>query len=147
MLTLSTAIRQTIYTKPPVDRHELMSRLKSEHPLANQSCLLLLALANHCITQENLYRTALFHCEDTSETSSTTPQKDSNVTGTQITPPRVDMAALHKAICATAGCEHSTLLLYLMLHSCKAYKRHVSNVSHIENLVSLKSICTRLINQ
>lgn len=133
MLTFTSAARHTIYTHPPLDRHELLERLKTDHPLANQSCLLLLALANHCITKDNLYRNALLCCEDAADTSSTTPQRDTN--GSQVTPPRIDMAALHKALCATAGCEHSTLFLYLMLHSCKAYKRHVSNVPNIENLV------------
>ncbi|CAK1593414.1 unnamed protein product [Parnassius mnemosyne] len=134
MLTFGANSRQTIYSHPPLDRTELLERLKREHGVANQSCLLLLALANHCMTQDNLYRNALLCCEDTAETSATTPQRDSSGTA-QVTPPRIDMAALHKALCATAGCEHSTLLLYLMLHSCKAYKRHVSNVAHVENLI------------
>ncbi|XP_038217842.1 dymeclin [Zerene cesonia] len=134
MLSLSTATPPTIYSAPPVHRRELAERLAREHPLANQSCLLLLALANHSIDDDNLYRCALLKCEDAAETSSTTPHKDASLPG-QITPPRIDMAALHKALCATAGCEHSTLLLYLMLHSCKAYKRHVANVPHIENLI------------
>ncbi|KAJ0170188.1 hypothetical protein K1T71_014116 [Dendrolimus kikuchii] len=133
MLTFNTVSRQTIYTNPPLDRHELLDRLKKDHPVANQSCLLLLALANHCMNDDNLYRKALLNCEDTAETSSTTPQKDTN--GSQVSPPRIDMAALHTALCATAGCEHSTLLLYLMLHSCKAYKRRVSNVANIEHLI------------
>nr|XP_026483757.1 dymeclin isoform X2 [Vanessa tameamea] len=68
-------------------------------------------------------------------TSSTTPHRDTNGSVTQVTPPRIDLAALHRALCATAGCEHSTLLLYLMLHSCKAYKRQVSNGPNIENLL------------
>ncbi|XP_047524119.1 dymeclin [Pieris napi] len=129
MLTLSST--QTIYTEPPSERRELHERLIREHPLANQSCLLLLALSNHHIHEENLYRCALLRCEDSNETSSTTPRKDNG----QLTPPRIDMAALHKALCATAGCEHSTLLLYLMLHSCNAYKRHITNVPHIEKLI------------
>ncbi|XP_046974859.1 dymeclin [Vanessa cardui] len=135
MLTLSPTARQTIFSQPPADRHELLERLKREHPVANQSCLLLLALANHCIHEGNLYRVALLHCEDTSDTSSTTPHRDTNGSVTQVTPPRIDLAALHRALCATAGCEHSTLLLYLMLHSCKAYKRQVSNGPNIENLL------------
>ncbi|CAG9794474.1 unnamed protein product [Diatraea saccharalis] len=203
MLTFNTASRHTIYTHPPLDRHETLERLKTEHPLANQSCLLLLALANHCINKNNLYRNALLSCEDTAgeetkifnkafcpkgkrdliiksslsvrpsvrlsvchvavsrawntgmifipvlipvldfqipvyryfEASATTPQRDSNGSGAQVTPPRIDMAALHKALCATAGCEHSTLFLYQMLHSCDAYKRHVANVNNIENLI------------
>ncbi|XP_045490131.1 dymeclin [Pieris rapae] len=129
MLTLSTT--QTIYTEPPSQRRELQERLIRDHPLANQSCLLLLALSNHHINEDNLYRCALLRCEDSNETSTTTPQKDNG----QLTPPRIDMAALHKALCATAGCEHSTLLLYLMLHSCNAYKRHVTNSPHIEKLI------------
>ncbi|XP_060808687.1 dymeclin [Amyelois transitella] len=133
ILTFNSATHN-IYTLPPVDRRELAERLKKEHPVANQSCLLLLALANHCMNDDNLYRKALLCCEDTNETSATTPQRETNSV-TQITPPKVDMNALHKALCATAGCEHSTLLLYLMLHSCKAYKRHVSADPHIENLI------------
>ncbi|XP_045508193.1 dymeclin [Colias croceus] len=134
MLSLSSPTPTTIYSAPPAHRRELAERLAREHPLANQSCLLLLALANHSIDDDNLYRCALLKCEDAAETSATTPQKDTNLPG-QITPPRIDMVALHKALCATAGCEHSTLLLYLMLHSCKAYKRHVANETHIENLI------------
>ncbi|KAJ2939349.1 hypothetical protein O0L34_g13445 [Tuta absoluta] len=133
MLTFSTPTRQTIYTHAPADRHELLARLKREHPVANQSCLLLLALANHCMT-ETLYRGALHSAQD-KDAATTTPQKDSDGNETEVSPPRIDMAALHKALCATAGCEHSTLLLYLMLHSCKAYKAYVSNVDHIENLI------------
>ncbi|CAG9573708.1 unnamed protein product [Danaus chrysippus] len=128
MLTFAPTARQTIYTNTPLDRTELMSRLKLEHSVANQSCLLLLALANHCINDDNMYRTALLQCEDTAETST----KETNAS---VTAPRIDMAALHKALCCTAGCEHSTLLLYLMLHSCKAYKKHVSQVPDIENLI------------
>ncbi|XP_034838696.1 dymeclin [Maniola hyperantus] len=135
MLTFNATARQTIYTNPPLHRHELLDRLKKEHPVANQSCLLLLALANHCISDDNLYRTALLHCDDTAENSTTTPHRDTNGSVSQVTPPRIDMAALHKALCSTAGCEHSTLLLYLMLHSCKAYKRHVSNVANVEHLI------------
>ncbi|CAH0716886.1 unnamed protein product, partial [Brenthis ino] len=135
ILTLAPTARQTIYTAPPASRQELADRLRTEHPVANQSCLLLLALSNHCIHEDNLFRISLLHCEDTADTSGTTPHKDTNESVTQITPPRIDMAALHKALCATAGCEHSTLLLYLMLHSCKAYKRHVSSSPNIENLM------------
>ncbi|CAD0206685.1 unnamed protein product [Chrysodeixis includens] len=134
MITFNSSSRPTIYTQPPLDRQELKERVKREHPLANQSCLLLLTLANHCMNDDNLYRNALLCCEDTAETSAPTPQKESNG-GPQLTPPRIDMAALHKAICATAGCEHSTLLLYLMLHSCSAYKRHISNVEKIDQLI------------
>ncbi|XP_072937606.1 dymeclin [Epargyreus clarus] len=117
-------------------RRALLARLRRQHPLANQACLLLLALSNHCV-QHNLYRAALLRCEDAAAVNetSTTPQKDSNGAVNQVTPPRIDMAALHKALCETAGCEHSTLLLYLMLHSCKAYKKHVSNSPNIENLI------------
>ncbi|XP_041988620.1 dymeclin [Aricia agestis] len=136
MLTLNASSRVTIFSHPPADRQELMERLKSDHPVANQSCLLLLALANHCINQDNLYRTALLECEDTNETSSTTPNKESETPGkTKVTPPRIEMAALHRALCATAGCEHSTLLLYLLLHSCRAYRRHVTADPHIEQLI------------
>nr|XP_049698841.1 dymeclin isoform X1 [Helicoverpa armigera] len=134
MITFNTASRQTIYTHPPLDRQELQERVKKEHPVANQSCLLLLTLANHCMNDDNLYRNALLCCEDTAETSAPTPQRESNG-GPQLTPPRIDMAALHKALCATAGCEHSTLLLYLMLHSCNTYKRHISNVAQIDQLI------------
>ncbi|XP_061726310.1 dymeclin isoform X1 [Cydia pomonella] len=134
MLTLSSPAAPTIYTNPPQDRHSLMQELQKRHPLANQACLLLLALANHCASR-NLYRQALLSAADTANTA-TTPQKEPEKgSGPEMTPPRIDMAALHKALCATAGCEHSTLLLYLMLHSCKAYKRHVSNVEHIEHLI------------
>ncbi|KAL0809761.1 hypothetical protein ABMA28_011261 [Loxostege sticticalis] len=136
MLTFSTAARQTIYSHPPLDRHELSERLKHSHPLSNQSCLLLLALANHCISDENLYRAALLRCGDAAAhaESATTPQKDTNGPSA-VTPPRIDMTALHKALCATVGCEHSTLLLYVLLHSCDAYKRHVSNAAHIDQLI------------
>ncbi|KOB67495.1 Dymeclin, partial [Operophtera brumata] len=48
-------VRRTIHTQPPADRHELLARLNGEHPAANQSCLLLLALANHCIGKDNLF--------------------------------------------------------------------------------------------
>ncbi|XP_059058867.1 dymeclin [Achroia grisella] len=130
-----TSSTQTIFTHPPVDRHELLIRLKREHPVANQSCLLLLALTYHCMNEDNLYRNALLCCEDTAEPVATTPQRDSNTSVTQVTPPRIDMTALHKALCATAGCEHSTLLLYLMLQSCNGYKRHVASDPHIENLI------------
>ncbi|XP_053621299.1 dymeclin [Plodia interpunctella] len=133
MLSFNTA-PPTILTEPPTDRHVLLDRLRTQHPAANQACLLLLALANHCINQDNLYRNALLCCEDTAETSTTSLQRESN-SSTQVTPPRIDMDSLHKALCATAGCEHSTLLLYLMLHSCKAYKKHVSCDPHIENLI------------
>ncbi|KAJ8704615.1 hypothetical protein PYW07_011803 [Mythimna separata] len=139
MITFNSTSRQTIYTHPPLDRQELQERVKKEHPVANQSCLLLLTLANHCMNDDNLYRNALLCCEDTAETSAPTPHKESNG-GPQLTPPRIDMAALHKALCATAGCEHSTLLLYLMLHSCNAYKRHISNVAQIDQLLH-KALC------
>ncbi|GBP15584.1 Dymeclin [Eumeta japonica] len=136
MLTFSSSAnkKQSIYTHPPIERKDLSERLTKEHPVANQSCLLLLAFTNHCMHHDNLYRKALFSCEDAIELVATTPQRDSNA-GVQVSPPRIDMAALHKALCATAGCEHSTLLLYLMLHSCKAYKRHVCAVPNIEQLI------------
>ncbi|XP_063835597.1 dymeclin [Ostrinia nubilalis] len=124
---------QSIYSHPPLDRSSLSGRLKQQHPLSNQSCLLLLALANHCIADANLYRAALLSSAPAPPDTAQTPQKDSN--GPDVTPPRIDMAALHKALCATAGCEHSTLLLYVMLHSCDAYKRYVSQVTQIDELI------------
>ncbi|XP_028159585.1 dymeclin isoform X3 [Ostrinia furnacalis] len=133
MLTFNTTTRQTIYSHPPLDRSSLSGRLKQQHPLSNQSCLLLLALANHCIADANLYRAALLSSAPAPPDTAQTPQKDSN--GPDVTPPRIDMAALHKALCATAGCEHSTLLLYVMLHSCDAYKRYVSQVTQIDELI------------
>ncbi|KAF9417255.1 hypothetical protein HW555_005569 [Spodoptera exigua] len=93
MITFNSTARQTIYTHPPLDRQELQERVKKEHPVANQSCLLLLTLANHCMNDDNLYRNALLCCEDTAETSAPTPQRESNG-GSQVTPPRIDMAAI-----------------------------------------------------
>ncbi|VVD00873.1 unnamed protein product [Leptidea sinapis] len=52
----------SILTSPPQDRHELQERLKSDHPVANQSCLLLLALTNYNINSKNLYRNAFIVC-------------------------------------------------------------------------------------
>ncbi|KAF9407064.1 hypothetical protein HW555_012790 [Spodoptera exigua] len=76
---------------PPT--RQTRGRVKKEHPVANQSCLLLLTLANHCMNDDNLYRNALLCCEDTAETSAPTPQRESNG-GSQVTPPRIDMAAI-----------------------------------------------------
>ncbi|CAH2988004.1 unnamed protein product [Chilo suppressalis] len=135
MLSFQASSRPTIYSHPPPDLASTLPLLRARHPLANQSTLLLLALANHCINTSNLYRNALLACEDSAEASATTPQRDSNTTGMQGTPPRIDMAALHRALCATAGCEHSTLFLYQMLHSCRAYRRHLANTSDIQNLI------------
>lgn len=62
LLTLSPATRPHIYSQPSADRHELCERLRRWHPLANQACLLLLALANHCAASR--YRRALLQATD-----------------------------------------------------------------------------------
>lgn len=123
--------RPTLLTNPTTDPATVKQRLLHEHPVANQSCLLLLVLTNHCVGN-NLYRTYTCMCADTADPASTTPQKEGNA---QITPPRIEMAALHRALCATASCEHTTLLIYLMLHSSAHYRRYVHSHPHVEEMI------------
>lgn len=135
MLTLAKTNKQSIYTVPPADNQQLKERLIKEHPVANQSCLLLLALTNHCMNSDNLYRRALLDCQHTSDASTPSSKDTTPNNSVPMTPPRIDMNTVHNALCATAGCEHTTLLLYLLMHSCKAYKKHVCSVANIETLI------------
>lgn len=118
--------RTSILQRPAEDRRELAERLTTDHAVANQSCLLALALTNHCMSQHNLYRSALFRCEDSAEHPPAPPRQSA---------PRVPLAGLHAALCATAGAEHAALALYLMLHGCGQYRRHVAARHDIDNLV------------
>lgn len=87
------------------------------HVLAKSSLLLILVLANHCCNDMNPYRTALFNCCDTQNSSS---NGDQMIAGFKI-----EYGRLFDALCTQQEDDQSTLLLYFLLHKNASFRNYV----------------------
>ncbi|CAG2167525.1 unnamed protein product [Oppiella nova] len=104
VLTLGYAAKGVESDKPPL--------------LSRQSLLLLLVLTNHCTTDSNPYREALFGCCDS--------QMDSQIAADQtVTGFKIEFASLYKTLCITLNDDQTTLLLYMLLHRNHYFKSFV----------------------
>ncbi|XP_063217608.1 dymeclin [Bacillus rossius redtenbacheri] len=104
-----------------------------EAPLANQSLLLILVLANHCTGEKNLnnpYRQALFSFTSTLETGDGAPTKAAATF-------KLDFSRLYGTLCRKLKSDQTTLLLYLLVHRNHMVKSYVLARSDIEQLVVL----------
>ena len=98
--------------------------------LSRQSLLLLLVLTNHCTTETNPYREALFNCCD-SHMDSQMAVNDQTVTSFKI-----EFAKLYETLCITLNDDSTTLLLYLLLHRNQYFKSFVlSRASDLDQFV------------
>jgi hypothetical protein len=94
------------------------------HVLAKSSLLLTLVLANHCCTDVNPYRTALFNCCDSQNNC---PNGDQMIAGFKI-----EYGALFDVLCSQQEDDQSTLLLYFLLHKNASFRNYV--LSRTEDL-------------
>ena len=110
---------------------DVVLTFREHFPLANQSLLLILILTNHNTTQDNAFRTSLFHCADASDMSSS---KDAPPTSFKI-----DFGVLYKTLCQIVTIDQATLLLYLLLHRNQRFYKYVMAQIELQNLVSGKT--------
>ncbi|CAG2055624.1 unnamed protein product, partial [Timema podura] len=99
-------------------------------PLANLSLLLILVLANHCTGEKNLhnpYRQALFSFTNSLESGEAAPTKASATF-------KLDFSQLFHTLCCAANSDHTTLLLYLLVHRNHMVKNYILSRSDIELL-------------
>lgn len=110
------------YGKGPSDdpsRHALLSKM---------SLLLILVVTNHCTTDSNPYRDALFSCMDCNNEM---VGGDSAVTGFKI-----DFSKLYETICSVPNDDQTTLFLYLLVHKNSSFRDYIlSKTSDLDNLV------------
>lgn len=96
--------------------------------LARLSLILLLVLTNHCTTDTNAYREALFHCCDL--------KVDSIGSGSIVSGFKIDFAKLFLALAATQDQDQSTLLVYMLIHKNLSFRAFtISRTSELDNLV------------
>ncbi|XP_058821899.1 dymeclin-like isoform X1 [Topomyia yanbarensis] len=105
--------------------HDLPTAFTEHYPLANQSLLLILILANHCTTKDNPYRISLFGCCDSQED---TPN-DEPVTF------KIDFSSLYNTLCRIVTIDQATLLLYLLLHRNQRFYKYVMAQQNLQQLV------------
>ena len=85
--------------------------------LARQSLLLLLILTNHCTSESNPYREALFNCCDS--------QIDTKMNDQIVTGFKIEFSKLFKTLCISLTDDQTTLLLYMLLHRNQYFKTFV----------------------
>lgn len=99
-----------------------------EPVLARLSLILLLVLTNHCTTEANAYREALFNCCDL--------KVDSIGSGSIVSGFKIDFAKLFITLSATQDQDQSTLLVYMLLHKNLSFRAFtISRTSELDNLV------------
>ncbi|XP_074593965.1 dymeclin [Brevipalpus obovatus] len=96
--------------------------------LARLSIILLLVLTNHCTTGSNPYREALFNCCDL--------KVDSVGKGGIVSAFKTDFTKLFSTLATTQEQDHSTLLLYMLLHKNPSFRAFlISRTSELDVLV------------
>lgn len=96
--------------------------------LARLSLLLMLVLTNHCTTEHNPYRDALFTCVDS---------ESDHVGGDKkpMTGFKIDFSKLLTALCVSQNEDQGSLLLYLLLHRNSSFRIHIlSRTSDLDKL-------------
>ncbi|KAK4319387.1 hypothetical protein Pmani_009670 [Petrolisthes manimaculis] len=102
-----------------------------ESPLANQSVLLLLVLANHYTahrTTPNPYRQALLHAQNFHDPAESTPTQ-------AVATFKLEFATLYQSLYTHLRDDQTTLLLYLLLHKNDDFRTYVLSRTDMESLV------------
>lgn len=102
-----------------------------ESPLASQSVLLLLVLANHYTsdrTTRNPYRQALLHAQNFHDPAESTPTQ-------AVATFKLEFATLYKTLYTHLHDDQTTLLLYLLLHKNEDFRTYVLARTDMESLV------------
>ncbi|KAK7084960.1 hypothetical protein SK128_027778 [Halocaridina rubra] len=102
-----------------------------ESPLATQSVLLLLVLANHCTAERNMrnpYRQALLHAQNFHDPAESTPTQ-------AVATFKLEFATLYKTLYTHLHDDQTTLLLYLLLHKNDDFRTYVLSRTDMENLI------------
>ncbi|XP_042890288.1 dymeclin-like isoform X2 [Penaeus japonicus] len=102
-----------------------------ESPLASQSVLLLLVLANHCTADRNIrnpYRQALLHAQNFHDPAESTPTQ-------AVATFKLEFATLYKTLYTHLHDDQTTLLLYLLLHKNDDFRTYVLARTDMESLV------------
>ncbi|KAG7159612.1 Dymeclin-like [Homarus americanus] len=102
-----------------------------ESPLASQSVLLLLVLANHYTadrTTRNPYRQALLHAQNFHDPAESTPTQ-------AVATFKLEFATLYKTLCTHLHDDQTTLLLYLLLHKNEDFRTYVLSRTDMESLI------------
>lgn len=105
--------------------------VKSETPLADQSLLLCLILANHCTDVKSInnpYRQALLSFTNSQEKCDTHPTQ-------AVATFKVDYSALFATLCSTLHSDQTTLLLYLLLHRNSQMKMYILSKTNVDLLI------------
>lgn len=82
--------------------------------LARLSLMLILVLTNHCTSDSNAYRDAIFTCMDVKAGT------EEPVTGF-----RIDFQSVFNAFCEIENDDQTTLLLYILLHKNMSFRNYV----------------------
>lgn len=82
--------------------------------LARLSLFLILVLTNHCTSESNSYREAVFSCTDTKAGT------EEPVSGF-----RIDFQSLFQVFCEVPSDDQTTLLLYILLHKNQSFRNYV----------------------
>ncbi|CRK90666.1 CLUMA_CG004367, isoform A [Clunio marinus] len=119
----------TFSKKPDALDSDLPKSFKENFPLANQSLLLILILTNHNADdsvdiQNNPYRYSLFNCSNSTELV-----KD------EVGSFKIDFAGLYQTLCKITHLDHTTLLLYLLLHRNEKFYKFVMAQPNLQELV------------
>nr|XP_045601429.1 dymeclin-like isoform X3 [Procambarus clarkii] len=102
-----------------------------ESPLASQSVLLLLVLANHYTadrTTRNPYRQALLHAQNFHDPAESTPTQAAATF-------KLEFATLYKTLYIHLHDDQTTLLLYLLLHKNEDFRTYVLSRTDMESLI------------
>ncbi|XP_068239348.1 dymeclin [Palaemon carinicauda] len=102
-----------------------------ESPLATQSILLLLVLANHCTADRNIrnpYRQALLHAQNFHDPAESTPTQ-------AVATFKLEFATLYKTLYTHLQEDQTTLVLYLLLHKNEDFRTYVLSRTDMENLI------------
>lgn len=97
-------------------------------PLANNSLLLVLVLANNCSAESNPYSQSLFACVNSLDNKPIQPIAEP-------TSFKIDYDSLYVTLCRKATSDSSTLLLYLLIHKNQTFRTHILNRIDIDHLV------------
>ncbi|XP_053639286.1 dymeclin isoform X3 [Cherax quadricarinatus] len=107
------------------------SKKGPESPLASQSVLLLLVLANHYTadrTTRNPYRQALLHAQNFHDPAESTPTQ-------AVATFKLEFATLYKTLYMHLHDDQTTLLLYLLLHKNEDFRTYVLARTDMESLI------------
>lgn len=88
--------------------------VEADAVLSRLSLLLILVLTNHCTSDSNAYREAVFSCNDVKAGT------EEPVSGF-----RIDFQSVFNAFCEVPSDDQTTLLLYILLHKNQSFRNYV----------------------